>query len=298
MRRTLFLAGLAACSLTACTDSTAPVVQAEDPPAFQLQWGWFGVEPGRFKNPAAIDIGPDGSIYVVDQSSRVQKFAPDGTFLTSWAVELTPSSTYTPVFTALAVSPYGVYVAESHLVSHGVYRFTTDGVFLDKWPLLTTWNGLAVDGRGLVYASTFSGLQVLTPDGELVETWPNAPTGAVAAGPGETLLILQEVHSPSEYAVIWQYRTGDGSIIRKWPIMDRPNWPQDITVAGDAVYVVLGFQFPARKYTLGGRLLSEWTETDANHEPLQTPGSVVLDAQGDLFIADYSQNRVVKFSSP
>ncbi len=40
---------------------------------------------GNFDYPGNIAIGPDNSLYVVDSyNNRIQKFSPDGKFLTKW----------------------------------------------------------------------------------------------------------------------------------------------------------------------------------------------------------------------
>lgn len=45
-------------------------------------------------------------------------------------------------------------------------------------------------------------------------------------------------------------------------------------------------------------LLSVWTETDENHEPLVAPSGVALDARGAIFIVNNHHNRVVRFAYP
>lgn len=46
------------------------------------QWGEPGTGPGQFRLPHAIQIGPDGVIYVADrENGRIQKFDMDGKYL-------------------------------------------------------------------------------------------------------------------------------------------------------------------------------------------------------------------------
>ena len=57
------------------------------------EWGESGPGPGQFAFRADsyfwgdLALGPDGNVYVLDPfNSRVQVFAPDGTFLREWGV--------------------------------------------------------------------------------------------------------------------------------------------------------------------------------------------------------------------
>lgn len=50
----------------------------------QFRFGESGKEPGRFKNPKAIDIAMDGIVYVVDTGNhRIQLFNTEGRFIRS-----------------------------------------------------------------------------------------------------------------------------------------------------------------------------------------------------------------------
>jgi len=45
-------------------------------------WGSFGAGPGQFVSPFGITVGPDGFVYVVDDSTcRVEVFEPSGNYL-------------------------------------------------------------------------------------------------------------------------------------------------------------------------------------------------------------------------
>jgi DNA-binding beta-propeller fold protein YncE len=44
--------------------------------AFLMAWGVFGTSDGQFVSPRGIALDDDGSIYVTDDTGRIQKFLP------------------------------------------------------------------------------------------------------------------------------------------------------------------------------------------------------------------------------
>ena len=70
-----------------------PTVKLPAPPASEpdlLRFGGEGLGEGQFQEAGEIAVGSDGSIYVADESLRVQKFGPDGKFIKLWQI---PKST-------------------------------------------------------------------------------------------------------------------------------------------------------------------------------------------------------------
>ena len=58
---------------------------ADTTPPFIRMWGSQGSGPGQFDRPSGIDIGPDGSVLVVNIfGQRVEKFDSTGAFLIAW----------------------------------------------------------------------------------------------------------------------------------------------------------------------------------------------------------------------
>ncbi|KKC47153.1 hypothetical protein VE23_08380 [Paenibacillus sp. D9] len=151
------------------------------------QSDWFRIQPiytpagaynADFQEPADLQAGPDGSIYVADKKlDRIVVLRKDGSLDRRIGEEEGPGSLSSPegVFAA----PDGsVYVADSG--NQRIAVFGTDGKFRREYkkpdsPLLGTEHfvpvKLAVDRRGVMYIalnSSYQGLVRLSPDGEFM----------------------------------------------------------------------------------------------------------------------------------
>jgi DNA-binding beta-propeller fold protein YncE len=120
---------------------------------------WKGPEPG-FYGPRRIAIGPDDSIYVVDQGhNRIVKFGADGRALAVWGTAGNGDGQFDDP-TSVAVDPATnkVYVADPR--NKRIQIFDDNGKFLTKWSV-PEWGtpvgfeDLAIDSEtGRLYASS------------------------------------------------------------------------------------------------------------------------------------------------
>jgi len=120
---------------------------------------WKGPELG-FYGPRRIAIGPDDSIYVVDQGhNRIVKCSPDGEVLASWGSKGNGVSEFNDP-TSVAVDPATnkIYVADPR--SKRVQVFDSAGKFVTKWSVPELgqpagFEDLAIDSKNArVYASS------------------------------------------------------------------------------------------------------------------------------------------------
>jgi DNA-binding beta-propeller fold protein YncE len=106
-------------------------------------WGRSGSGPGEFSWPGGIAVGPDGSVYVADETNhRIQRFTPEGRLLGMWGEYGTgpgqfggnePRGSRTGGPQMLAVDRAGgdVYSTEGSVCR--VQKFTADGRYLWSW---------------------------------------------------------------------------------------------------------------------------------------------------------------------
>jgi len=120
---------------------------------------WKGPSPG-FYGPRRIAIGPDDSVYVVDQGhTRIVKFNPDGQVLAVWGTKGSGDGQSDDP-TSVAVDPTSgkIYVADP--MNRRIQVFDSNGKFLTKW-VIPEWGrpagfeDLAIDSKaGRLYASS------------------------------------------------------------------------------------------------------------------------------------------------
>ena len=93
---------------------------------------WKGAEPG-FYGPRRIAIGPDDSIYAVDQGhTRIIKFSPDGGVLSTWGSKGIGDGQFDdPTSVAVDSTTNKVYVADP--INKRIQIFDSNGKFLAKW---------------------------------------------------------------------------------------------------------------------------------------------------------------------
>lgn len=127
-------------------------------------FGGVGRGPGEFSYPRAITAEPHGSIFVVDKSGRVQRFAPTGTFEAEWTMPDTEAGK--PV--GLAVHPDGrIFIADTHYHRVMVYdrnghllsRFGEEGAGPGQFQLPTD---IAFDADGVIYVAEYEGNDRIT----------------------------------------------------------------------------------------------------------------------------------------
>jgi DNA-binding beta-propeller fold protein YncE len=143
-----------------------------------LSWGAFGTGDGQFVGPTDIAVAPDGSVYVADTERRdVQKFAPDGTFLT--AVSPTGPDGEFEGIARIGVDPHGnLYVPDPD--AGRVYKFAPDGTLLLTFGSEGTGDGqflapidAAADATGTVYVSDAvnNRIQAFDAEGRFLAAW-------------------------------------------------------------------------------------------------------------------------------
>jgi DNA-binding beta-propeller fold protein YncE len=209
-------------------------------------------EWGGYRGDIAFDAA--GNLYVVDVGNqRIQKFAPDRSFLRAWGSAGDDDGQFlTPL--AIAIGPDGsVYVSDGD--RGDVQKFDSDGRFLavtgtyeleDGKP--SAASGVAVDGRGFVWVADQANHRIarFSPEGFFLDAW-----GVRGTRPGE-------VFNPRDIAI-------DGAGL---------------------VYVIDSNVHRIQLFAPNGRFLAETRSNPANPESFTAPQAVTLGRDGTVFITD------------
>ncbi len=231
-------------------------------PVVTLTWGTFGSGPGQFSYPYGIAVSPSGAVYVSDQYNyRIQKFSSNGDFLTAWGSQ-------------------GSGPGQFHLTI-----------------------GLAVDSHGNVYVSDYynSRVQVFSSDGAFLRLWGTRGSGAGQFhGPRDVAIDASGLVHVADYGNgRVQMFTSNGNYVGQWGtgLLVQPT---------SLTFDASGFAYVAEEEHSYNRV-SKW---DPLHARIMTwgitgrapgqfygPSGVAVNADGSVFVADFSNNRVQVFAS-
>jgi DNA-binding beta-propeller fold protein YncE len=236
-------------------------------------------DPNRLSSPNDLEVDRQGNLYVVDSlDNRIQKFDRNGQFLTMWGTRGKGDGEFNLIVPDVGAGAGAVAVGESGNVyvadwgNHRIQKFDSNGQFLAKWGTLGRGDGqffnlvgVAVDREGHVY---------VLDDGHTN---------------------IQKFDSNGQFLARWGSRgTGDGEFLS----------PASLTVGGQStVYILDGFNNRIQKFDGEGQFLTKWGTSGKGDGQFSFIageygiglGGVAVDEQGNIYVADYGNNRIQKF---
>lgn len=277
----------------------------------ELVWGSKGFQPGLVARPRAIAIDPNGHLFLVDFTARVQTYDLDGKFLGhSWT---------TPDFRNGRPSGLGTDRAGNLIVSdshyHCVRIYSFDGKELkviggqggSEPGQLGYVSDCVQDADGFYYISEFGQndrISKFDPDGQFVACWGRTGQGplefnrvrGMAIGPDGLLYAADACNHRV------QVMTRSGEFVREFGRAGSEpgqfNLPYDLAFGPSGhLYVVERGNTRVQKFLPDGTPVATWGTAGQGPGQLADPWAVAVDRAGRVHVVDTENHRVqrVKF---
>ncbi len=267
-------------------------------------FGGIGLGHGEFNYPRGIDVAPDGCVFVVDKSARIQRFSGEGAFETAW----TMPERFKGKPVGLTVHPDGrLFVPDTHY--HRVMVFDRDGRELARFGTHGRGDGefelptdVAIADDGTIYVSEYYGNDRITrwsPEFEF--------RGVLAAGEvgGKPLARPESIAIDAEQT-IWcadacNHRLlrldRDGNLLTQFGHFgDGPGelrYPYSVTVTPEETLLVCEYEGSRLQwFTKEGRSIRTWGSNGREVGHLWLPWGAAVAADGRVYVVDSYNSRV------
>jgi sugar lactone lactonase YvrE len=280
------------------------------PGDYELVDTWLDDTRGRFLLMGEMAQGKDGRMYVVDWyeislssvKAQIQVFSASGEYLDQIR-DLVPSG--------LAFDSAG-NLFTYNLMNRRIEKFSPDGEFIEGWGpanpqtgIEESWKQLAIDADDNLYIVNIreGTIHKYSADGVYLDAW-----GAPGSQPGQ-------LDYPSGIAIygerVYVADSGNnrvqvfdlnGAFILEWGNQgtgDGQFFDEGMRgIAVDShgyVYVADGELDRIQKFTPEGEFLTKWGSEGIGDGAFLSPGAVVVDPSGDVYVVDYYNYRIQVF---
>lgn len=298
--------------------SATPPLLAPTPAPLSQVWGSKGGGPGQLLEPRGITVTRDNkSVYVTDNSGRIQQWTVDGKFVRGWMTPKTPTGLYEGSEGLTMLRDGTLAFAHTHASHVLIYsqggkllrRFGSYGTGRGQFLLVT---GICEDARGFLYLADYGGafdrVSKWTHDGKLVATWGHhgenlgefrRPCGlAIArdAAGHETDLLVADVNNHRIQRLDRNTGRSLGSFGGPGSAPGRLNYP--FAVAVDKQGLIYTAEFGGhrvQKWSREGKPLAIWGRPGRHIGQLANPRGLTVGPDGAIYVSDTMNNRVQKF---
>jgi DNA-binding beta-propeller fold protein YncE len=258
-----------------------------------------------------LALDQNGDLYVVDRgNSRVLKFDPGGKFLLEWGSQGTGDGQFDMSGNGagfVAVDSLGnVYVTDN---TH-IQKFDSQGKFLIKWGGQGTGDGqftlalaIAIDQKDDIYVVDVENdvVQKFNENGKFLRKWGGTGSGEGQFGSPTSVAIDKEGNVLVVDASIGRLQkfNNNGRFLSQVFLgeVDGQTIGPVALAVGDQGQIYIGEYAHGRvvEFDSSGKLLAAWGDTGTPDEKMTEAGGLALDKNGDVYVADAFNMRVLKF---
>ncbi len=287
-------------------DRVQAATQPSAPGAFII--GSAGNQPGRFVKPRAVAVAPDGTVWVMDRSGRLQAFDDRGNYLRGWIMRDVEKGTPEDIE---CDREGNILVTETHYAKITVYSPAGDVV--REWG---SWGkepgqfiypvGLAVDADGNVFVSEYGGndrVQKFDRHGNFLLQWGRFGEARGEFTRPEDVCVDDRgrVYVADSCNHRIQVFDSSGALLDVWgEVGDAPGqlrYPYDVEIRPDGDLVVCEYgNHRVQRMTPEGRPRSSWGRVGRADGELNFPWDLAVDRQGRCLVADTQNHRVQRFT--
>ena len=244
---------------------------------FQLAWGSSGSGSGQFNSPSGVAVDSSGNVYVADSgNNRIEKFTSSGTYVTQF------DSGYP---SGVAVDSSGnVYVTDH---DSGVEKFTSSGSHITGWTSTSSANGPL--GPALGFEGVVQGVAV------------DSSGNVYVVDSGDNRVV--KFSNTGTFVVAWGCTDADTEPCRDGSGSGQFNSPSGVAVDSSGnVYVVDTGNYRVEKFTGSGTYVTQFGSYGFGNGQFSGPSlfgpqGVAVDLSGNVYVTDWGNHRVEKFTS-
>ncbi|NLE62190.1 MAG: hypothetical protein GX616_27855 [Planctomycetes bacterium] len=269
--------------------------------------GGHGFGPGEFPRPRAIAVAPDGCVFIIDMTARIQRFNPDGEFEAVWR---TPESENGKP-TGITVDAQGrVLVADSHY--HRVIIYDRDGRELARFGEAGTGPGsfdlvakAVVDREGVVYVGEYGGtsrISRFSPEFKFIGAFGGSDSGPAALSRPQSMVFDKDgtlwVADSCNHRICQFSR--EGKLLSSFGGPGREpgqlQYPYGLAFCEDGTLLVIEFgNSRLQRFDRTGKSLETWGGPGTQPGQMLDAWGVAVGKEGRVYVVDCRNHRVQMF---